>query len=93
VVEHELADFAPDTGHLHRCEWGGVSDQCPNDCAAVLYALAQDTDREARFTAHVLARVGAYPLHGEHTPQGIRAWAQAHVAAGTDLDPATLETP
>lgn len=34
-ARHELADFAPDTGHLHAC-----TDRISCDCAAWLYCLA-----------------------------------------------------
>lgn len=39
---YELADFDPSDGHLHTgCTWA-VGDTHPCDCAAHLFAIAQD---------------------------------------------------
>lgn len=44
-------------------------------------------DREAALLAKALHHVGAYPVEWPSDADGIRAWAKAHVAAGTDRDP------
>jgi hypothetical protein len=59
-MSYEIADFHPETGHLHAC-----TDRATCDCAAWLFCIAEDAvmvDRPSPLTAHFLG-AGGCELH------------------------------
>lgn len=53
---HEVADFHPETGHLHTCE-----DRATCDCAAWLYAVAADAEARLYAPERLAAEVPCCP--------------------------------
>lgn len=80
---YELADFDPEEGHLHEgCTWS-VGDTHPCDCAAHLFAIAQDAAL-ATLQLGTVVKLASLVVHAQELHPGSPA-EMFDVAAITSL--------